>query len=467
MPMNSYNQSGFGGAQQSGGDQMLQMPGQKMQRPRRQQFQTAQPPQAPQPQQPQTFAQMQANGQARPNPPAPPPQPSPVQGQLQGAVSQALTAPSRYDLDAVKQVRTALQGDLQQQYGAQQKSLNEELARRGLSESTIAGQRYSDLASEQARSMSNLDAQLLRDFASTEAADRTSALGSGQNFLNSENATDLANRQFGESSRQFDLQQQLAQALGLGGLDLQKQSLAQSGSQFDKSLGLQQRSLDQSGNQFDKSLQEQIASRLGSQGLQQQQLAQQGDQFSKSLAEQQASRQQSGDQFTTQQELARILGLGNLGLQEKSLAQSGSQFDKSLAEQQAARSQSGDQFSQNLAQQNSQFTLAQELQKMLGLGSQDLQKQQLAQQGSQGNTNLLLQFLNLVGGNEQPELAAQIAKQLGLPAPKTAEEKQRDQSAAAAKKQADFDAMKKHYLDTYGPLAWRQAMERDHPSLFQ
>lgn len=410
MATNGFNQSAAwgGGASSSQGDASAFAQGGGLQPPKkRTQFQTAQPPQpqgapAPQP----TFAQMQQQGQARPNPAPVQQQPqNPVGGQLQQAVSQALTAPSRYDLPQVQQVRQALQGDLQQQYSASQKGLNEELARRGLSESTIAGQRYSDLASEHDRSLANLDAQLLQNYAATQAQDLSASLGAGQNYENAQ-----------QSGRQFDVQQALAEKLGLGGLGLQQQQLQQQGSQFDKSLA-------QSGHQFDlqQALAEQLG--LGNLDLNKQQLAQSGSQFQQSLGEQQATRQQQGSQFNLQQDLARQLGLGNLSLQQQSLTQSGQQFDKSFQLQQAAQQLDEEVKRGSLTLQQAQMKLAELAQGQnyeLGKSAQDIQKQQLAQSGSQGNLNLMLQYLNLVGSNSQPDLAAQIAKLLGIQMPKTA-----------------------------------------------
>ena len=84
----------------------------------------------------QTFAQMQAQGQARPLPPQaatpmyrPSAQQTQTGNQLQQAVSQTLQTPSRYDLPQVQQVRDALTNQLQAQYTAQQKQINDQLAR--------------------------------------------------------------------------------------------------------------------------------------------------------------------------------------------------------------------------------------------------------------------------------------------------------------------------------------------------
>lgn len=247
------------------------------------QSQTAQPP-SPQ----QTFAQMQANGMARP---APPPMRAPqqvqqfapsqnqqgVQGQLQQSVSEALArGGSRYALPQVQQVRSALQGDLEQQFGAQRRQLDEEMARRGIGASSIAGGYHGDLMGQQSRAMANLDAQLVQDAARTNQQDLSAALAAGQTFDQSlfnrdlsgfganmqatgaNNAANMSRDQFNqgqyqnaaqlalagasgqEGSRQFDLQQELSRTLGLGGLGLQERALTQEGQQFDRTFGLSQ-----------------------------------------------------------------------------------------------------------------------------------------------------------------------------------------------------------------------------------
>lgn len=449
MPMNGLNQSAsWGGRPRSpAGDGspeangLQQMPQQKPPRPR---FQTAQPP-APssgQPQQPApTFAQLQAQGQARPAPQtaAPAPAPAPagsggtVGGQLQQSVQHALAAPSRYDLPQVQQVRSALQQQLQTDFDARGKSLNDEMARRGLSESTIAGQRYSDLGSEQSHAMADIDAQLLQNFAATQAQDLSASLGAGQNYENSFNSKSLADRELDQGAHEFDLQQALAEKLGLGG------------------LGLQEKQLTQQGSQFGQSLQEQIAARLGSQGLQEKQLEQQGSQFGQSLAEQVASR------------------MGSQGLQERQLAQSGSQFDKSFGLQQAAQALNEKVQLGQMSRQDAEL----ELQKLsqsqsyeLGKSGQDIQKQQLQQSGDLGKQNMLLQFLNTVGAGDQPALAAQIAQMLGLPAPKTAPQVEQQKAADAAKKEADRKHILEEYVKKYGWFVGAQKAQQDHPSLF-
>ena len=213
----------------------------------------------------QTFSQMQQAGQARPAPPtaapapsqaAPPPPVQPVQqyggsqqamqarSQMLQNVQQQLNQPTRFDTDAFMKIRQAQAAQLQQDYGGQQQQLNEEMARRGLSASSIGAGRFGDLAGQQARALSSLDAQLLQQAAQTQSQDRLAALQAGGAFADLAGSQDLAqfeaNRvgqatqfeqglrgaQFGEDQRQFDIESRLREQLGLGNLGLQQDELA-------------------------------------------------------------------------------------------------------------------------------------------------------------------------------------------------------------------------------------------------
>ena len=229
--------------------------------------------------------------------------------------------------------------------------------------------------------------------------------------------------QFAESIEQEEAgrtqqQEQFLQSLGLQGeqLDLAREQLSQSGSQFDRSLG-------QSGSQFSQSLAEQQAGREQSGSQFDRSLGQSGSQFSQSLAEQQAGREQAGSQFSqgledqqaarTQQgeQFLQSLGLQGeqLALAREQLAQSGSQFDLSLGEQQASREQQGSQFQSAQEQDTAQFAQSlgldfermsqQDRQFFAGLAEQETSREQQQgqfdasqlQQGSQFDASQLQQ----------------------------------------------------------------------------
>lgn len=240
---------------------------------------------------PQNFAQMQKLGQARPAPPPPngfaaADDPAKrLREQLQQSLSQGLAQPSAYTTDAAQSMRRAQAANLQAEYQGQQKELNEDLARRGLSASSIGGGRMGDLAGQQARALATMDSQLYQQFATTQAADRLAAQRAAQEYATQEQtsgmeaakltgsyqgmdtlaAREMANQkalqeaaltgvygggrtlaaeqqanaqalavagltgkyggQQTEESRQFDMKQELDRLLGTGGLDVQRQEV--------------------------------------------------------------------------------------------------------------------------------------------------------------------------------------------------------------------------------------------------
>lgn len=322
---------------------------------------------------PPTFAQMQANGQARPAPPHPmqgqmnamqsmqqpiqqsmqqpmQSQPSPsagassFQGGTQGvqsgtsleqAIQQALGNPSAYGSQQVMDSYNMLNQQLGQDYDYQRKQLNDEMAKRGLSDSTIAGQRYSDLSTEQARAQANMATQLTNQAAQTYGQDRASALNAG---------------------------------LGLGNLGVAQGQ-----------LGLGQQQVNNQNTQFGQNL-----------GLQQQQLAQQGSQFGQTLGLQQQ-----------QQDLAKQLGLGGLNLQQQQFGLDQLKNTQQYGLQQAdlTGSYNGQQTMAAKAQQTAQQEFQQQLAQALGISTmQDKTANRgIDVQGQNSNTQLMLQIMSMMG----------------------------------------------------------------------
>ena len=211
-----------------------------------------QAPAAPAPKPTQTFAQMQAAGQARPAPPPPaqppvqqagqqaaatgmgtmmPPQEmprtrTPATGGMPGqpmapqAPVQPMTqAPSpegqlSLQQQAFNAMRQSSQADLQAQFQAQQQQLNEEMARRGLSASTIGAGRMGDLAGQQARALAGLDAQLLQQqaqqaFEAQQAAEQRAFAG-GESALERALRQQMQTAGFGQEADMLRRQQEFA-----------------------------------------------------------------------------------------------------------------------------------------------------------------------------------------------------------------------------------------------------------------
>lgn len=380
----------------------------------------------------QTFAQMQQQGVARPAPP--PPQAGTYQtyggsGQAQAArapmlqsIQQQLANPTRFDTAAFNQIRTAQQGNLNAEFGAQRSQLEEEMARRGLSASSIGAGRYGDLAGQQARASATLDADLLSQAAQTQSQDRLASLQAAGQFADLAGSQDLAqfeaNRvgqaqrfqeqlasaNFGQGQSEFDrgqalqaanleqtgglsgLDLALRQQLGLGNLGLDAARLDQEGAQFGQNLGLNQQRLAQEQAQFQSDVQ-----------LRTQQLMQQAQLEGRSLDLTQA--RQQAEQGLEQQRIAnqnQQFGQ-NLGLDRERMAVQNQQFGQTLQEQMAQRMQQGQQFGQQIGldsrrldAQNQQF-------------GQDLalRTQQLQQEAALQGRSLTLQEAQAQAQREQ------------------------------------------------------------------
>lgn len=98
-----------------------------------------------------------------------------IQENLRNILRRLEEAPSPYDSEAYKAAEAAARADLEAQYGASRMSLEEQLARQGLSASTFGAGRYGDLAGQQARALATMRSDLLRE-AANQQAERTDVL---------------------------------------------------------------------------------------------------------------------------------------------------------------------------------------------------------------------------------------------------------------------------------------------------
>ena len=268
----------------------------------------------------QTFAQMQQAGQARPSPAV-------LQQQgaqsLQGMAQQLLQNPSAYNDQAMQAQFARMSGQIDDQYKQKEVATREEMARRGLSDSSIAGGRLADLNVGKRSAQTELAAQIAEQAANRYTSDRVAAMNAALGV----NAQDIQQNQFGQQ------------------MGLNYAQLAQSGNQFD-------RSLSQSGSQFDRNLAQQgnqFQQNLGFNQFQAQQqnnqflqnLAQQGYQFDRNLGQQQNQFQQ------------------NYGLQRDQFNANQNQFQQNFGEDQRRYNQNfgeqGRQFDANLANNRYQF----------------------------------------------------------------------------------------------------------------
>ena len=266
----------------------------------------------------QTFAQLQKQGMARPAPAAPQAQPvqqfggsqqaQQMRQNLQQQLQQFSAAPSRFDTKAFQQIRGAQAANLQSDFTEQQRQLNEDLARRGLSASSIAGSGLARLGGAQSRALADLDAQLLQRAAETQAQDRAQLLQSGQGLAELAGSQDLSQFEANRVAQAAEFENQLRAA------QFGQQQYEQGTQQ-----ALQAAQAEQAGLQFGDELGLRLGELTGQVG------------GAQTLAAGQQAEQRR--QFDIQQALQQQLGVGNLALEQARLSQQGSQFQQQLSQE--------------------------------------------------------------------------------------------------------------------------------------
>lgn len=337
----------------------------------------------------QTFAQMQTQGRARP---AAPPSPTATafgqyggsqQGQqLRSQLQQRLTefgqAPSRYDTESFKQIRGAQAANLQSEYSGQQKALNEDLARRGLSASSIGGGRMGDLAGQQARALSSLDAQLLQQAADTQAQDRAQYMQSGQGLAELAGSQDLQQFEANRVAQAATFENQLRSA------QFGQQQYEQAGQEAFQGAQSEE-AASQAARQFDLAalgqtggLSLDLQRLLGSQEVERAGLTGKLGTDTTLAGQQQAEQTR---QFNLQQALQEQLGLGGLGVQQQEVG----------IKQQALKQQATDAAAERTLRESLQTRelTAQEKQQLADITSRrELQTQQVNEQARQFGLSL-------------------------------------------------------------------------------
>ena len=400
-----YNEM-LGKSNTTGGGVQQQTPGAQRPRRMRQPGQEQEGYQTEQTQPRQTFAQMQQQGQARPAPAMPnqpmggqpmggfgqggfgqggfgrTPQAQDLQGQLQRSLSQGLAQPSAYNTDTFNQLRASQAANLQAEYTGQQQALDEELAARGLYASSIGGGRMGDLAGQQARAMSSLDAQLLQQFATTQAADRLAAQRAAQEYATQQQTTAL---KAGELTGTFGGQDTLAAR------EMANQKALQEAALTGVYGGTKTLAAEQQAN----------AQRLAEAGL----TGQYGGQ--QTLAGRQQAEEQR--QFNVQQALASQLGLGNLGVAQQEVGIKQQALSQQAADAAAERSLRD-------AMQSRELTAQEKTQLNDITARKELQTQQIsatqAESAAERDIRLRLQSGQITA--EQAQQERQIAAQQAL-----------------------------------------------------
>lgn len=415
-------------------------------RPRRQQPFGGQ--QQPQP----TFAQMQQQGMARPAPQPqmaqqPGQQAAPPQGayqgflgQLQQQLGQAISAPSGYDTEQFKQLRAQGKADIEAEFAGRGQALNEELARRGLSASSIGAGRMGDLEGQYGRAITGLEAQLLQQQAELGQRGRESVLSTL-----SQSMGQLGQQQLGAAEidmRARELQQRAAtegRRLTLDEARLQVEqeqfriSEERRGKEFETTQALEQQRLRQQQEQFGEQLgfnREELALRgdLGrnEQALAERRLEQEGrleearqNILLKDLGQRQsqfeANLSAEDRRFVQGLEEQRAGRLQQLGISTRQLDQEAvriQQQDRSLSLQEARDVAEIDFRAKQLQQQESQFGRQLSSEEARQRATLDLQRDQMAQQDQQFKASLGAEEQRFVRTLEEQQ--ASRLQQLGL-----------------------------------------------------
>ena len=239
-----------------------------------------------------TFAQMQQQGYARPAPPPATPTPPPtfssgvtqggygggaqaggasggsgpvqvrgdaaVQDATRQMLMQQLANPAGFGQAEVQQWYDRGAQDIDDQFAMQNTALREEMARRGLSDSSIMGGRLADLNVAKRSAQVDLTDRLGRQLAEEMAAARSRAIGQGMDYDKYMQDMSFRNDELGLAGDRLRLDADLGfgnlgiqqgklnldSALGFGALDLDQRKFGESQYQFDTDLGQRQSEFD-------------------------------------------------------------------------------------------------------------------------------------------------------------------------------------------------------------------------------
>jgi len=232
-------------------------------------------------------------------------------------MQEAYNTPSGFDNAAVKQLYDQMGQNIDDQYSQQQTALREEMAGRGLSDSSILGGRLADLNVGQRQARTELANQLGIQRAQDYANQRNAVLGLGL-----QGQGQALQAELGRGNLDVNRQQAATSAeLGRGNLDVNRQQAATSAELGRGNLALsgQRLGMEQQGQQFGQQMQGlQFQNQLGQQGFQNQMasadfgLRRSGQQFNQGLAGAQFQNQLGQQGFDNQMSVANLQrGLGN------------------------------------------------------------------------------------------------------------------------------------------------------------
>lgn len=287
-----------------------------------------QQPQQQQQQPQQTFQQMQQAGQARP---APPQQAQQAYGGMMERLLGQLNQPTGYNTQQLQQMRSAQMANLNQQFSQQQQQLEENLARRGLSASTIGAAGIGRLAGEQSRAMADVESRLLQQQAEMEQRSRESNINALTNITGQLGQLGLGGRELDVRERQFEETLNADERRFARTLEEQRAARLQQFGLSSRELDQQARRLQQEAALQGRTLDLQQARDAAEVDYRARQLQQQESQFGRTLSADEA-RQRAQLAFDREQ-LAQDAELRRLGftVTREELAQRQQQFTQDLA----------------------------------------------------------------------------------------------------------------------------------------
>lgn len=323
-------------------------------------------------QRPPTFAELQKQGQARPAPPPAPAAPVVQSGgsaaDLRAALLQQINAMMAGTDDPSFAAQAAVKKqELGAEFGAKEQTLNEELARRGLSASTIGAGRFGDLAGQQARAVAMLEAEVMRQQAEAKARDRAAGF---------QGLTSLTQMTGDIEMRAAELQQQAA--LEGRSLDLTAARDAATKELGYADLAYRREALQQEKLLEAARLDEARALRLQNLGISQAQL----DMEAKRLQQEALLRGRELD-------LAEARDLAEIEYRAKQLQLEDRRLTSEEAREKARQELERDRMSQD----NENARLDRELRQTLGLGQQEIDRLRVSQEGRA----FLVQLAQLIG----------------------------------------------------------------------
>ena len=134
----------------------------------------------------------------------------PFGGALTTKLTDAINNPSAYNSDVVQDTYGMLNRQLSEGFDVERQKIQEEMARRGLGDSTIYGGRLGDVAIQQGRAQADLAQKLLTQQAQTYGDDRASALGQGMAHSGQQFGQNLSTAQFNTGREDTGFQHAMA-----------------------------------------------------------------------------------------------------------------------------------------------------------------------------------------------------------------------------------------------------------------